>query len=115
MFKSLVDNDTQSTDIKKLLHLKGWLRNEAAENVTALDLSSENYTVAWELLKNSYDNRRFVRESHFKELLKLTVIAKEFSVRALHDQTQKHVRSLKALGESIDSWGLALYTLHTLI
>ena len=64
--------------------------------------------MAWELLKNRYDNRRLIRESHFKELLKLPVISKEFSVRALHDQTQKHVRSLKALGESVDSWDLAL-------
>ena len=46
LFKSLVDNDPQLTDIEKLLHLKGCLRNEAAEIVTALDLSSENYTVA---------------------------------------------------------------------
>ena len=108
LFMSLVDNDPQLTDIEKLLHLKGCLRNEAAEIVTALDLSSENYTVAWELLKNRYDNRRLIRESHFKELLKLPVISREFSVRALHDQTQKHVRSLKALGESVDSWDLAL-------
>ncbi|CAK9809183.1 hypothetical protein ANTQUA_LOCUS5922, partial [Anthophora quadrimaculata] len=108
LFKSLVDDDKDIPDIEKLYHLKGCLRGEAAEVLASIELSSENYRVAWGLLKERYDNRKIIRQTHVKALLNLQCISKENSVRSLIDQVQKHVRALEALKEPVDKWDTLL-------
>ena len=71
-------------------------------------MSSENYEAAWELLKERYDNRKIIRQSHVKALLNLPLISKDFQVRALRDQVQKHLRALAALKEPVDKWDTLL-------
>ena len=108
LFKSLVDDDKEIPDIGKLYHLKGCLRDEAAEVIASIELSSENYTVAWNLLKLRYDNRKTIRQAHVKALLNLPVLSREFTVRSLLYQVQKHVRELEALKEPVDQWDTLL-------
>ena len=66
LFKSLVDDDSNTSNIEKFYHLKGCLRGEAAEVIASLELSAENYKVAWDLLRDRYDNRKVIRQSHVK-------------------------------------------------
>ena len=66
LFKSLVDDDKEIPDIEKLYHLKGCLRDEAAEVLASIELCSENYTIAWNLLKERYDNRKTIRQAYVK-------------------------------------------------
>ena len=76
LFKSLVDNNNTISEIEKLYYLKGCLKDEAAEILDSIELSAENYSVAWSLLKDRYDNRRIIREGHVKSILKLPCIVK---------------------------------------
>ncbi|XP_076549204.1 uncharacterized protein LOC143306713 [Osmia lignaria lignaria] len=108
LFKSLVDDDQNIPEIEKLYHLKGCLRDEAAEVLASIELSAENYRVAWSLLKERYDNRKIIRQTHVKALLNLKHVSKEFPVRSLLDQVQKHVRALDALKEPVDHWNTLL-------
>ncbi|XP_033229727.1 uncharacterized protein LOC117181275 [Belonocnema kinseyi] len=108
LFKSLVDNDDEIPDIEKLYHLKGSLKGEAAEIIASIELSSENYKVALDLLKERYDNRKIIRQTHVKALLNLTHLSKGFPVRSLLDQIQKHVRALEALKEPVERWDTLL-------
>ena len=108
LFKSLVHDDDEIPDIKKLYHLKGSLKDEAAEIIASIELSAENYKVAWELLKERYDNRKIIRQTHVKALLNLQHISKDFPVRSLLDQVQKHFRALEALKEPVQYWDTLL-------
>ena len=108
LFKSLVDENNTITDIEKLYHLKGSLKGEAAEVLASIELSAGNYNVAWSLLKDRYDNRRVIRESHANALLNLPNTSREFPARSLLDQLQKHIRALQALKEPVDSWNTIL-------
>ncbi|XP_033222714.1 uncharacterized protein LOC117176569 [Belonocnema kinseyi] len=108
LFKSLVDNNDDLPNIETLYHLKGSLKDETGEIIASLELSSENYIVAWELLKERYDNRTIIRQTHVKALLNLPYLSKDFPVRFLVDQIQKHVRALEALKEPIDKWDTLL-------
>ena len=108
IFKSLVDDDKDLPAREKLYHLKGCLKDEAAEILSSLDLSSENYKVTWGLLKERYDNRKIIRQTHVNSLLKMQSIAKDFPVRSLIDQVRRLVRALEALKEPIDKWDTLL-------
>lgn len=108
LFKKLVDEDENISNIEKLYHLKGCLQGEASELVASVELSADNYRVAWDLLKERYDNRKIIRETHVNSLLNLPVASKEFTLRSLLDQVQKHVRALEALKEPIDQWDTLL-------
>ena len=108
IFKALVDDDKYLPAIEKLYHLKGCLKDETAEIIASLELSSENYIVAWELLKERYDNRKIIRQTHVKALLNLPYMSKDFPVRSFVDQIQKHVRAFKALKEPVEQWDTPL-------
>ena len=108
ILKSLVDDDKDLHAIEKFYHLKGCLKDEAAKIIASLELSSENYVVAWELLKERYDNRKIIRQTHVKALLNLPYMSKGFPVRSFVDQIQKHARGLKALEEPVDQWDTLL-------
>ena len=54
-----------------MYHLKGCLKGEAADIIESLEISSDNYIVAWDLLQKRYDNRKVIREDHASALLKL--------------------------------------------
>ena len=107
-FKALVDDRTDIKDVEKLVHLKGCLQEGAAEVIASIETSSDNYKVAWKLLKERYENKKLIIESHAKSLMDLQPMSKEFSVRILLDRVQKHIRALRALGEPVDSWDTLL-------
>ena len=90
------DND-EIPLMHQFYYLKACLKDEAAEVITSLETTNENYPVAWELLKSRYDDRKFIVESHFKSLFEVPCISKEFSIRSSVDKVQKHCRALKAL------------------
>ena len=46
LFKSLVHEDTELSNIEKLYHLKGCLKGEATDIVESLEISSDNCIVA---------------------------------------------------------------------
>ena len=85
LFKSLVDDNKNITDIEKLYYLKGCLKGDAEAVIASIALSSDNYSVAWTLLKERYDNRKVIRESHAKSILNLPCVSKDFPVRSLLD------------------------------
>ena len=60
------------------MYIRVCLKDEAAEVIASLETTSENYLVAWELLKNRYDNRKFIVESHIKALFEFQQFPKNF-------------------------------------
>ncbi|XP_033218141.1 uncharacterized protein LOC117173610 [Belonocnema kinseyi] len=58
---SLVYQDSRIAAIHKLFHLKGCLVDEAADVISTIETSAENYEVAWKLLKDRYDNQKVMR------------------------------------------------------
>ena len=94
-FKSMCHDNAEIPTIHKFYYLKSCLKDEVAEIIASLKTTNENYTVAWKLLKNRYNNRRFIVKSHARSLFKIPRVSREFSVRNLVDNVQKHVRALK--------------------
>ena len=100
----MIHNDPDLPTIQKFHYLKGCVTGDAANIISSLETTTENYKVAWDLLKNRYDNKKFIIDSHVKALFEMPYLSKEFSIRALYDKTQKHIRALRALSVEVDKW-----------
>ncbi|XP_011859356.1 PREDICTED: uncharacterized protein LOC105556853 [Vollenhovia emeryi] len=114
-FKSIVHDNCDLTPVQKLQYLRSSLKEEAAQVIQALETSSQNYSIAWGLLTERYDNRRIIIQSHVRALFDLPAIAKEspIQLRTLVDSALKHTRALNALGQPTDSWDSLLLHLIT--
>ncbi|XP_033231666.1 uncharacterized protein LOC117182670 [Belonocnema kinseyi] len=100
VFSSMIDNNAKLSPILKFRYLRDCLKGEAADVIASVTLSAENYSVAWEIVKVTYNNRKLIHQRHIQDLLNIPSISKDFSIRALLNSLQKHVRALKILDES---------------
>lgn len=105
-YLSLVHNSKQISSIQKFHYLKSSLKGNALLVIESIEFSSDNYSVAWELLLNRYNNNRLLTHNHVKALFTINALTKESSVciRKLIDTILKNLRALKILGEPTDSW-----------
>ncbi|XP_045774363.1 uncharacterized protein LOC123873546 [Maniola jurtina] len=109
-FQSLVHESTQISSIQKFHYLKSSLKGSAALVIDSVEFSSDNYSVAWELLLNRFNNNKLLIHSHIKALFTLQAMTKEAPdlLRNLIDSYLKNLRALKILGEPVDSWDTIL-------
>lgn len=110
IFQSLIHNNTNLDDVQKFYYLKSCLKGEAANVVRSLEVSANNYTVAWNLLNDRFENKRLITSSHIKSILDLDKVTKESpaALRKLSDELNKHIRCLKSLGHPVSSWDTLL-------
>lgn len=105
-FDSLINSNEDIMDVQKLHYLRSSLRGNAKDLILSLDITSQNYAVAWELLKNRYDNKRLIIKNHVRALFDVPSITRECSsgLRKILDTTERHIRALKALGRPTEHW-----------
>ncbi|XP_057339521.1 uncharacterized protein LOC130677020 [Microplitis mediator] len=108
LFESFIHGDKNIPPIRKLYHLKSCLVGEAASVISSIEASAQNYELAWNLLKDRYDNRKLMREKYIQAILDISQISREFSTQSFVDHLQKNLRALKTLGEPIDGWNSIL-------
>nr|XP_037871625.1 uncharacterized protein LOC119629562 [Bombyx mori] len=84
-FLSLVHNNADITPIQKFHYLKSSLKSVAALVIDSLEFSSNNYTVAWDLICNRYNNTRLLVHNHVKAL---------FSIQSLVKESPTHIRDI---------------------
>ncbi|XP_045462023.1 uncharacterized protein LOC123672080 [Harmonia axyridis] len=115
LFHSLVHSNQSISDIQKYHYLRASLNSATSKMIESLDFSSENYIIAWELLCNRFDNKKFLINNHIKCLFNLIPLKKECSeaLRNLIDSLFKHLRTLSNLGLNVDSWDPLLIYLMT--
>lgn len=105
-FESLINSNEDITAVQKLHYLRSCLRGNAKDLVLSLDITPQNFTVAWDLLKNRYDNKTLIIKKHIRELFEMPHITKECSsgLRKIIDTTEKHIRALHALNRPTEHW-----------
>lgn len=105
-FLSLIHNNANIDNFSKLHYLKRSLAGDAKTVISSLELSGDNYTIAWELLLNRYNNSRLLVHTHVRSLFSLQTLTKESPdmIRKFIDSILKNIRSLKLLGEPTGTW-----------
>ncbi|XP_018371208.1 PREDICTED: uncharacterized protein LOC108766423 [Trachymyrmex cornetzi] len=106
-FETIIHQDAGLTPMQKHQFLIGVLQGEARSVIQGFKISNENYENAWTLLKETYDNKMMIIQTHLDELLTFPVITKDNkaeSIRQFIWHIQTHVSSFKVLAQPVNYW-----------
>ncbi|KAH9634825.1 hypothetical protein HF086_012239, partial [Spodoptera exigua] len=105
-FTSLIHNNDEIDEVNKFHYLRASLEGPAAVIIKSIEFSSSNYSVAWSLLLDRFDNKRLLAQNHVSALYHIDAVTKESSValKGLIDQLNKDLRALESLGEPVKHW-----------
>lgn len=106
LFESLVNQNEFLPEIQKFHYLRSSLRGSASKLIETLSLTSDNYNIALDLLKERYDNPRLKIQRHMQALFNLPIVKadKLQTLRSLVDTVELHVRALATLHEPVQYW-----------
>lgn len=105
-YESLVHSNSAMSNIQKYHYLRASLQEGASQVIRSLELSAQNYPVAWQTLCDRYNNNKLLIHIHTKALFSLETLNKENAnkLRELVDDVSKHLRSLEQLNQPVEYW-----------
>ena len=112
-FEALVDQ-SELPVISKFSYLQSILEGEALSVIQGLPLTSANYKVVCDLLKERFGRTERIIFTHVQGLLNVSLTPRTKgandcdSLWKLQDQLLQHVRSLEGLGINSDQYGIML-------
>jgi hypothetical protein len=108
-FEDLIVNNTLS-NIQKFHYLITSLKGEAKGVISNLQITNENFTVAWKLVTHRYNNKRLVSMMHAKNFCSLPAAIKSdaSSLRQLINHVSSHMNALQALSLNVPIQDLML-------
>lgn len=114
-FESLIHKNSVIGEIQKFHYLRASLKGTAAQIIQSLEFTSSNYQLAWSLLRERFDNKRLLIQSHVKHIVQFNSLVKESAteLRKLVDNLSKHLRALQNLNQPTDKWDTLLIYLIT--
>lgn len=115
-FNSVIHLNASISSVQKLQYLKASLTGDAGNVISSLEISDLNYEVAWNLLRERYDNKRVIVRTHIKAIMELPSMVKENSaeLRRIADGAVRHIQALQALKRPTAHWDdLLVYILSS--
>ena len=70
-FEALIVNNTTLSNVQKFHYLIASLKNEAKDLISNLQITNENFLVAWQLVTQRYNNKRLIAMMHAKHLCQM--------------------------------------------
>ncbi|XP_058811251.1 uncharacterized protein LOC131676146 [Topomyia yanbarensis] len=109
-FKSLIDSNPQLSDIDKFPYLVASLSKEAKRVVESIEITSANYSVAWDLLKRRFDNKKLVIKTYLDSLFSVEPVRRECydSLVKLIDDFERNLKMIEKMGIDIEGWSILL-------
>ncbi|XP_062538005.1 uncharacterized protein LOC134206322 [Armigeres subalbatus] len=103
MFSDVMRCSTD-TDCIKLYHMERSLVGAASGIIDARTLNDNNYTHAWEILEDRFENKRVIVDTHIQGLLNLRRMSRENpkELRELIDEVTRHIDGLVLIEDELD-------------
>ena len=109
MFESTIHNNRSLQQVEKFNYLRSQLTGSASELLSGLELTNGNYDTAIQLMKDRYGKRQIMVDAHYSQMINMPAATfNRVSLRAFYDVTEKHLRSLQALGENTNQMQICL-------
>ncbi|KAH9645477.1 hypothetical protein HF086_003494, partial [Spodoptera exigua] len=114
-FSSLIHLNDQIDKINKFHYLRASLEGTAAVVIQSIEFSADNYSIAWDLLNERFDNKRLLIQNHVSALFNIETVSKESSdsIKRIIDSLNKNLRALESLGEPTKFWDTLLIYIVT--
>ncbi|XP_062541483.1 uncharacterized protein LOC134209518 [Armigeres subalbatus] len=109
-FHNLIVDNTHLSDIDRFTYLRSSLAGEALQQIASIDLTANNYSIAWNSLESRYDNKKLLVKSHLEALFAVQSMKKETfeSLNHVINEFDKHLQMLDKLGEKTSEWSTIL-------
>jgi hypothetical protein len=102
-FEALLINNTSLSNVQKFHYLIASVQGEAKGLLSNLQITNENFPVAWQLLTQRYNNLRLLSMVHTKNLCRIPHVKKSdaSSLRTLINHISNHINALQALSLNV--------------
>ncbi|XP_075156365.1 uncharacterized protein LOC142229664 [Haematobia irritans] len=106
LFTAIYVNNKKLSAVEKLYHLFQKTTGEAREINRHIPLTSEGFEIAWENLRNQYENKRIVINNQLRTIFNLPQCAQECSngLKKLQREINNAISVLKLYKIDIGSW-----------
>lgn len=112
LFTSLVHENASLSKIEKFNYLISFLEGPPLSLVQCTPMTADNYELAFNSLRERYDNKRLIAFTHLQIIDGAPFISNSKNVktmRLLVDTFTENLSALKNLGFDIDSWDFLLF------
>ena len=114
-FESAIHSNASLNPVKKMNYLRAKLEGEAEEVISGLTLTNVNYEEAIRLLQKRFGQNEIIINAHHTSLMDMPASSSSTSaLRTRYDSIEKHLRSLQALGEDVNTKMLVSLIMTTL-
>jgi hypothetical protein len=98
-FQALIIDNHVLSDIQKFHYLTSSLKDEAKQLIVNLAVTSDNFTVACNMVTQRYNNIKLIAMKHVKQLVQMPQVKGRdaASLRHLINHVSSHTNALKAL------------------
>ena len=97
-------HEKELSRIDKFNYLRSLLRNDVKEVLSGLETTDANYGTAIEFLQERYGKKQLIIHAHYAKLKEMPQSSNYYEkLRVTFDSIEKHLLSLKALGENIEN------------
>lgn len=106
VFNSLIHDNPTLSPIQKFFYLRSALKDEASRSIQSMEITTGNYDIAWNLIKERFENKKMIVKKHVSAIIELPHVLKESSslLRELSDKMQSHLTTLQKLGQPTEHW-----------
>jgi hypothetical protein len=103
------------SNVQKFHYLIASLKNEARDLVRNLQITNDNFIVAWQLVTHRYNNKRLIATMHAKHLCQMPQVKKgdASSLRHLINHVSSHMNEIQALSVNVPVQDLMLNHMMT--
>jgi hypothetical protein len=112
-FVKLIHSNESLSDIEKMHYLRSTVTGDALCTIEGLSLSDANYSAAWSLLVQRFENQRLLIGTHVRKIVNWPAITKTTAalLRQLIIDTKSSLEALKSLNEPVEHWDSVLVTI----
>ncbi|XP_055604011.1 uncharacterized protein LOC129752250 [Uranotaenia lowii] len=109
-FFSLIHNNERLSDIDKFTYLRSAISGEALQEISSIELSSDNYQVACNMLEKRYENKKLIVKAYLDALFGIEPLKKESGKALNHlvSDFDRNIQMLGKIGEDTDKWSTLL-------